>query len=732
MARADFWTTISHSFKENHPVKLSLLCMGMGLASGAWANGEDTAKVYILKEVVVTATRSEQLATDVARSVSVIHREEIHRSIYLSPAEILSQQEGVYIVGTGQTPGSLQNIFLRGANGNHTSIFVDGVRITDPSTVDNAIDFSELSLANTEKIEIVRGSHSTLYGSAAIGGTVHVFTRKPAGEGATVEADIVGGAFGDGTSTLSEQVYANYLLLPGVYIQGEIFNQNVRGLDATVPAEGSPESIVPRDNDNFDNRLISGKVGYHDSELDVYASYTNTKQNREIDNGAFSDDDNYTVDFTRDLFTYGAGYWFAPNFQAKYAGGHTKITRHLIDDSSRVDNVGNYDGTSSEADNRGTVRSHEFQGLYRMPGFDIVVGTAQYTESMKTRADFYSRPFMFSSTTTLDTLDDATTSSLFGHADVNGSIIAEDLKNIGIGFGVRWNHHSTFGSHTTFELSGLLRIGDEGMLYGSFSTGFNAPSLYQLYSPDREFTSGITRGNRGLRPEKSRSYEVGLKQSIGRGTTFSLAYYATIVDNYIDFVYLWAPKDVDSLGFADYRGDTYLNTGKQVNTGFEIRVQSKISDELSVAANVSVVGGSLEYDPAELNTTHSNRNLVQVFANGAFLNSPHEVIGLTRRPNTVNATLFYTPIERITLRADGRFVGARTDIAYVPDQGPYGSLGSVDVREYTLMDISAKYTISEFLSATVRVENVFDIRYSEIRGYRTRGRGIFGSLRFAM
>ena len=114
----------------------------------------DTTKSMELKQVTVTATRSEKNPMEVGRSVTVISNEQIKTSGANTVAELLSQQEGIFSVGTGQNPGQLQNIFMRGANSNQTLIMVDGVRMTDPSGTDNAIELSELSLANIERVEI--------------------------------------------------------------------------------------------------------------------------------------------------------------------------------------------------------------------------------------------------------------------------------------------------------------------------------------------------------------------------------------------------------------------------------------------------------------------------------------------------------------------------------------------------------------------------------------------------
>ena len=121
----------------------------------------DTTKTQLLKEVVITATRSEKNPLDVGRSISLISGDKLKSIGVDNVSEALSQSEGIYIVGTNQTPGQMQSIFCRGANSNQTSILIDGIKISDPSSTDNGINLSELSLINIDRIEIVRGSHST-------------------------------------------------------------------------------------------------------------------------------------------------------------------------------------------------------------------------------------------------------------------------------------------------------------------------------------------------------------------------------------------------------------------------------------------------------------------------------------------------------------------------------------------------------------------------------------------
>ena len=103
-------------------------------------SAQDSLKNKQLSEVVVSATRSERNITDIGRSISVITADDIKKSGATSMADLLSQQEGMYVVGAGQNPGMTSSIFTRGANSNQTVVLIDGVRISDPSAINNSID----------------------------------------------------------------------------------------------------------------------------------------------------------------------------------------------------------------------------------------------------------------------------------------------------------------------------------------------------------------------------------------------------------------------------------------------------------------------------------------------------------------------------------------------------------------------------------------------------------------
>ena len=105
---------------------------------------------------------------------------------------------------------------------------------------------------------------------------------------------------------------------------------------------------------------------------------------------------------------------------------------------------------------------------------------------------------------------------------------------------------------------------------------------------------------------------------------------------------------------------------------------------------------------------------------------------MIKRSNKANLYFIYNPTQELSLRLYIKYVGKKQDLAYDGTLGPYGALGAQNISDYTLFDISAKFNIMQNLSAALRVENIFDKEYTEVLGYRTRGRGVYASLRFTL
>jgi vitamin B12 transporter len=713
-----------------------LLCTFLSLPRAS-AQSIDSAGARKLNEVVVSANRTEQDPDSVGRSVTVITSEQIRNSGAISLAEVLSQQEGIYVVGTGQNPGQSQNLFMRGANSNQTTFMIDGIRITDPSSTDNAIQLEEVSLANIERVEIVRGAHSTLYGSSAIGGVINIITKKNGKAGLHADAEVMGGVFGEKTSVFTENVSLNYTGKKGFYASGEVYNNKTNGLDATVDSSANKNTFrsLHRDRDGFRKTDLIGKIGYRTEKIDAFVSYKRVDQKADIDGGAFNDDPAYTVGFQRNLFTYGISAKLSPEINLAYVGGVTNSTRVAVDDSSIVDSMGTYNHNYYKGTYKGSTVTHDAQISYHLKWLRLLFGIGAFNEKMTANTYFYSGGSfgVYQAKTNLDSLNiNVNTISEYVHVEIDGSVLREKFKVFVLGMGARYAQHDVYGNNLTYELNPSLKVGDGGLAFATLSSGFNAPSLYQLYAPDADPNSRITRGNKYLRPETSTSVEFGFKQRINNRFSFHFSYFKTVVENSIDYVYLWnSKKPTDSLTYSDYRGDTYVNIGKQTTQGFELGIHSKMTDKLILNANISLVNGRLDYDPSNVNNEHSQNNRIQLFANGAFLDKQVQTYSLVRRPSTANVNLTYSPVSRLSFRADLSYTGSRNDVYYNSSLGPNGAQSTKGMGDYTLLHVSARYKILTGLTAALKVENVFDEHYSEIYGYTTRGRSFYLTLHYS-
>jgi vitamin B12 transporter len=704
----------------------------------------DTLKTKELKPLVVSATRMEKNADSIGRSITVITSDELKNSVYNSLAEVISSKEGIYVVGAEQNPGMAQSIFMRGANSNQTVIMIDGVRLTDPSSTNNALDLSELSLANIDRIEIVRGAHSTMYGSSAIGGVINIITKKNQKTGFTGNAELKSGTFGKYSLSLFEDFFGSYSLKNGVYANFEFLGNNTNGLDATVDTVTDTTKYKNRDKDDFSKIEVNAKVGYKKNKVDGYVAFKNLSQVSDLDKSAYTDDDNYYLDFKRQLFSYGVSYKLGKRLNVSFDGGYTEMKRYAEDDSSivdtmYVDSIGHtdiYDHTYYDNLYKGSSLTNELQFNYSSDKFDVLAGGSMFDETMTSENYLYMGSMwgVYEDSSNLDTLDiNVLTSGAFIHADMKGSLLSSKLNKFFLAAGGRYTSHSMFGTNYTFEINPSWMAAKNTMLFVTYSTSFNAPSLYQLYAPFVTTVSGIVRGNENLKPETGKGFEGGLKIFPTENVTVGASYFYSKVENAIEYVYLWNKQTpVDSLTFMDYLGDTYLNIGTQYTQGIELSVTDEVSEKISFGGNISILSGKIEYSPASIDTAKTEGNLVQLYNNGEFINNKDvTVLGLTRRPNSANLFFSYNFLKDLSARMDVRYIGSHNDVYYNSELGPYGALGTVGLEDYALMDLSLKYCINNII-VIAKAENLFDKKYTEINGFTTKGRGLFLSLKYQL
>ncbi|HEX6182065.1 MAG TPA: TonB-dependent receptor, partial [Chitinophagaceae bacterium] len=457
---------------------------------------DDTSRVKQLNEVEVIATRTEKKVLDAPKSVTVITAKDFQQLPYQNVGDLLSRYEGIFVTGVSQNPGSLQYLYLRGADARQTLVMVDGVKLSDASTPDNAMDLSELSLANIERIEIVRGSQGTLYGSSAIGGTINIITKKNAQKGVTGNASMQVGTFGSNTFATNNLINAGYSNGAGFYVKGGYANTISDGFNSTIDNGTNTGGFKGNERDGFSKHDASFKAGYQQNGWDAFVSYRRVQQKTDIDDGAYRDDENHVIRYNRNLYSYGIGKKINNSFSLKFFGGYTNTERRDDDDSSLIaESPKTYDATTLKSKYTGNYLSNEVQADVHWKNLTIVGGAGVTIEKMSVNSELFIRSYNYTSTTEYDTLGiKATTAFGYARADWKFPFAGEQYFNLG--GGLRFSNHSRFGNFVTFEINPSFKAGPNTLVYANFSKGFNAPSLYQLFAPESDFVSQITRGNK--------------------------------------------------------------------------------------------------------------------------------------------------------------------------------------------------------------------------------------------
>ncbi|HEC83710.1 MAG: TonB-dependent vitamin B12 receptor [Candidatus Parabeggiatoa sp. nov. 2] len=409
-----------------------------------------------LPEVVVTATRTAQTVDDSLASVTVITREDIDNSQALTVPDLLRGVPGLDVTTSGGL-GKSASVFLRGTESDHVLVLMDGVKVGS-ATLGTAA-FQHLPLAQIERIEIVRGPRSSLYGSEAIGGVIQIFTRQ--GKGKKPSITFSGGYGADNTYQVTGGVLGStktswYNLSAG-YLQTDGFN-DCRGSES-----GGCFTIEP-DDDGYDNTSYSVRLGHRFGEsLSLEAFALRTEGHSEYDS---------SFDNEADILQQVIG------FKADYA----------VSDSWLMNlNVGQ---SLDETDNFGNNAPNSFFNTTRTTG-SFQSNFLFSNENTLTIGYDYQKDEVESSTAyTVDSLDNqgifAQYQTQYGQADL---IV-----------GLRQDDNDQFGKHTTGNVGLGYALSPKTRFVLSYGTAFKAPSFNELYFPNF--------GNPNLVPEESESIEM--------------------------------------------------------------------------------------------------------------------------------------------------------------------------------------------------------------------------------
>jgi vitamin B12 transporter len=504
-----------------------------------------------LEPVVVTATKIETPLSEVASSVTVITRQEIEDKQSNSVEEVLRSVPGLDVVRQGGL-GQQTSIFLRGANSTHTLVLVDGIEINDPSNPGRSLDFASLATDNIERIEIVRGPGSTLYGSDALGGVINIITRKGSGK-PRVSLFAEGGSFdthqeklsiSGGNDLLNYSLVASFLESDGISAAAERYgNSEKDGYDRTTVA--TRLGLTPTD--NFDIDFI---LRYIDSEadLDTFA-------------GPYGDDPNNTFD-SEALYLRVQSRLILLNDLWEQKLGFS-LTDYERENRDETDAAHPSDRSLTTYDSR--LYKIDWQhNLYLHPTNTLTVGVEYEKEEAQGSSVYvYADP----SWNTNDAFEKKS-------AETNGYYIQDQIKlwqDFVTTLGVRVDDHQTFGSRLTYRITSSYLFRPTGTrIKGTYGTAFKAPTLAQLFE-----NSTYVLGNPELTPEKSRGWDIGLEQSlwddrITLGATYFENHFEDLINTFFS---------LDSFKYE------YENVDEAQTKGIEVTASVRPVDDLTLSAS---------------------------------------------------------------------------------------------------------------------------------------------------
>ena len=465
-------------------MKKSTIASLIGLAFSTPAFAAENIK---LDDVVVTASRVAQPRESAIADVSVIDSEEIQRAGQSTLVELLARQAGVEVSSNGGA-GSLSSVYLRGTNANHVVVLIDGMRINSATAGTTALE--NLPIGQIDRIEILRGPASALYGQDAIGGVIQIFTKK-----------------GDGALKLNANLgYGSYnTKRADASVSGSMGNTqialNVSSLNAQNFSAINTTNADYSDRDAFRNLAFSGNVSHQiEAGHEIGVQFLNNDGRVRFDNSCPLSDSTTFACITQKFDTY------SDNKQYSYAvfsnNQFTEFWLSKVRIGEGVDSSRTFDVTSVAGGD--LYKSHHFQ--------------LNWQNDLKLPAGVLSLIY--------DGLYQKVNSSIVYNVkkrDNDGlaaSYLLDDNAH-SLQLGIRHDHNSQFGNHNTSSIGYGYKITSNLRATASYGTAFKAPSFNDLYYP---FFS-----NPNLKPEKSRNIEAGIRYS----TNYSMVS-ATVYRNNID------------------------------------------------------------------------------------------------------------------------------------------------------------------------------------------------------
>lgn len=592
-----------------------------------------------MEEIIVTATRTETPVSQLPDSVTIISNEQIAQQKATTVFEALRSVPGLNIRKSGSI-GRQTEMTIRGSSSSQVLVMIDGVQVNSPTQ--GFFDFANLTTDNVERIEVVRGPQSTLYGSDAMAGLINIVTKK--GKGRPKFG--IRSEFGTPERTYNEAINSS----------GSIDKFHYSADVARIDSDGRGAD------DDYDKTNISSRFGYEINEkTDIQATMRYNDSMVNIDDGAFRPDPN--------RFSQNEDF----NMNTVYNQSLTDWWSHKLKFS-----FADTDLTSIDRPNPGTAET--ISSRFRL---DTQIYTGDWQHTIKYRdIDTVAFGFEFEN----QSADNRT----FDRVLINrGWYFQNQLKlwdRFFFNAGVRIDDSGTFGKDVNpkFSIAYLLKETDTKFKV-NYGKGFRGPTLNQLFFPNF--------GDPTLKPEESESYDLGFEQYLLNDKFyFGVTYFNNRFSNLI--------RAVDTGGFV-FRAQ---NLGFVRTEGIEAEAVIKPFEGLTVRGTFT-----------KTNTRDANHK---------------ELIRQPRKQGSVNIN--YGFLDKFNLNVDDTIVGNSREGT---NGGGITPPGRPTIRTNTgihKLDAALTYDYSEHLQLYTRAENLLDIQYDEILGFRSAGAIFFFGINLSM
>ncbi|WP_116106877.1 TonB-dependent receptor plug domain-containing protein [Lewinella sp. IMCC34191] len=550
-------------------------------------------------EVIVTGARYARTLAESPQHVTIIDSAAVARAPSL--AQLLNEQAGIVVNGAYSNYGKDRSIFLRNGANQYTLILVDGQPLIDPSSLGGAVDLRLLSLEGVERIEILRGARSLLYGSDAVAGVINLVTSS-GGQGSEYEKGNSPLPFRINLRAAAER-YSTYTGTAAIAGSTEKLDYRLGydyfTTDGISEAEPMDETTEDFNRDGSARRTVYGNLTWRPTEsLTIRPALRRAIFTGDYDRGAFTDAEN---EYRNDLWLPS----LAVNYrQATWELGgryNYAATDRVFDDAAFGESI--YKGRAQQGD--------VFYNYLPSEAFSLTVGGQVRHESLATEAE----------TPTVTNI------SPYLQANLN---VAERLLLEG---GYRYNHHSVFGGQSNGSLAVGYRHTDRVSSRLSVGSAFQSPTLDQLYGPFG--------ANAELQPQVSTSYEAGLRVQSRRGERRATV---TVFQRQIDQVVTYD----GTLG--------YQNQDELRDRGVEVEGFTDLSARFRLDGNFTYVKGQLRSPDGSGGTTESDEFYRRPRTTG--------LLGLTYRANqafSARLTAAYTG-ERPDIYYDANFSPVTLDL----------------------------------------------------------------------